>query len=261
MAVVTTRAILLRAHPYGETSLVLRFFSEDLGTVGVMAKGVRKGGSRSGSGLETFAGGSLTAYVKEGRGLQTYKDFSAVRLRREMARDLVRFGGASVVGELVLRHGGEAAAPVLYQALEEALDAIGAAPPDALVPTILAAAWRTVATLGYHPVLEHCVECGRPLDPDELGRFDLGAGGLRCAGCSVGTSGPRVGPGAREQLAGLVAGAPVDVSRPRGHLRVLSDFVTYHVSGTRPLDSFRFLASQIPADPDDETPEAGGPGP
>lgn len=252
MAVVTTRAILLRAHPFSETSLVLRFFSEDLGTVGVMARGARKGGGRGGSGLETFAGGALTVYVKESRGLQTLKDFAPVRIRREMARDLVRFGGASVVGELVLRHGGEAAAPVLYEALEGALDAIGGAPGPAVVSTILAAAWSVVATLGYHPVLDPCVECGTALESDAMGRFDLEAGGMRCSGCSVGRSGPRVGPGAREQLSALLGGKPVPVTRPRGHLRLLGDFITYHVSGTRPLESVRFLASQLPAEEDDD---------
>lgn len=252
MSVVTTRAILLRSHPFSETSLVLRFFSEDLGTVGVMAKGARKGGSRGGSGLETFAGGALTLYVKETRGLQTFKDFAPARLRRGMARDLVRFGGASVLGELVLRHGGEAAAPTLYQALEVALDAIGEAPSDARVPTILAAAWTVVGTLGYHPVLDACVECGRALAPDEMGRFDLGAGGMRCSGCSATTSGPRVGPGARNQLAALLEGEPIPVTRPRSHLRLLGDFITYHVSGTKPLESFRFLTSQLPTEPDEE---------
>lgn len=250
MAVVTTRAILLRAHPYGETSLVLRFFSEDLGTVGAMAKGVRRGGSRSGSSLATFAGGSLTLYVKETRDLQTFKDFTAVHLREGLARNLLRFGGASVVGELVLRHGGEAAAPALYDVVEEALDTLEAAPGDQVLPTVLAAGWSVVASLGYHPVLDICVECGRPLGPEEVGRFDLQAGGMRCTPCSGNTPGPRVGPGARKQLASLLAGKVVPTTRPRAHLQLLSDFITYHVSGTRPLESFRFLASLVPPDPE-----------
>ncbi|HZD06268.1 MAG TPA: recombination protein O N-terminal domain-containing protein, partial [Longimicrobiales bacterium] len=152
MGVVTTRAVLLRSHPYSETSLVLRFFSEDLGTVGVMARGARRGGSRGGSSLSTFAGGSLTLYVKETRELQTFKDFAVTCPRQALARDLLRFGGASVVGELVLRHGGEAGAPALYGVLEEALDALVATPPADLVTTILASGWTVVATLGYHPV-------------------------------------------------------------------------------------------------------------
>ncbi|MGI9626399.1 MAG: recombination protein O N-terminal domain-containing protein, partial [Longimicrobiales bacterium] len=42
MTVVKTRAILFRAHAYSETSQVLRFYTEALGLVGVMARGSRR---------------------------------------------------------------------------------------------------------------------------------------------------------------------------------------------------------------------------
>jgi DNA repair protein RecO (recombination protein O) len=251
VAIISTRAILLRAHPYSESSLVLRFFTEHMGTVGVMAKGARRGRSRGGSGLETFAGGVLTVYVKETRDLQTFKDFEALQHRRGLARHPLRFGGASVAAELVLRHGGESAAPALFEGLEAALDRIDQAPDDAIIEAVLSAGWHLVIGLGYEPVLDPCVECGRPLEDDEVGRFDLHAGGLRCASCSSGKGGPRIGPGARAQLVRLLAGGPDPVTHPRAHLRLLSDFVTYHVSGTRPLESFAFLASLLPAEADD----------
>ena len=47
----------------------------------------------------------------------------------------------------------------------------------------------------------------------------------------------------------LVAGeAPQSLLRPRAHLQLLSDFVTYHVSGSQPLGSFSFLARLLPED-------------
>jgi DNA repair protein RecO len=251
VAVVNTSAILLRAYPYSESSLVLRFFTEHMGTVGVMAKGARRGGARGGSGLETFAGGILTMYVKEGRDLQTLKEFEALRPRRGLARHPLRFGGASVAAELVLRHGGESAAPSLFEGLEAALDAIDQAPDDAIVEAVLSAGWHLVVRLGYEPVLDLCVECGRRLDADEMARFDLHSGGLRCEVCSRGKGGPRIGPGARAQMARLLAGRPDPVTYPRAHLRLLSDFVTYHVSGSRPLESFAFVAALLPDEADD----------
>jgi hypothetical protein len=60
-------------------------------------------------------------------------------------------------------------------------------------------------------------------------------------------AGPRVGPGAREQLRTFLRGdVPADFSRPRPHLQLLSDFITHHVSGTRPLEAFRLVASFLP---------------
>lgn len=246
MAVVSTPAIPLRRFPYGETSLILRFYSRDLGVVGVMAKGARKRSSR-GSGIpETFTLGVLTVYVKETRGLQTMKDFAPEKPRRGMGRDVLRFAGASVLGDVVLRHAGEEASPALFARLDGALDRIGEAERARLLGRILAEGWGLVGALGYRPVLEVCVSCGEALEEDAMGRFDFGAGGIRCPRCSGDGGGPRVGTTARDQLRGLLDGRIVaDLRRPRAHVRLLSDFVTYHVSGARPLDSFRVLLDLV----------------
>ena len=109
-------------------------------------------------------------------------------------------------------------------------------------------------------MLNDCVGCGRLLD-DAVGRFDFDAGGVRCPSCLEGApaaGGPRIGPQARRQLLGLLGGREDPVRRPRAHLRLLSDFVTYHLSGARPLESFRFLAGVLPSRPGDD--DAGGAG-
>lgn len=252
MAVVTTRGVLLRSHPYSETSRILRFFTEELGIVGVMAKGIRTSGSKGKGAPDTFAGGTLTLYVKESRDLQTYKEFTTTHPRRGLGTSVLRFAAASVLGEIVLRHGGEAAAPVLYAAIDEGLDRLAEVSDPDLPRTLLAHAWGVVSSLGYHPVLDHCVACGRALGSDEMGRFDFGAGGVRCSDCSDPGSGPRLGPGARAQVRDLLAARESDVTRPRAHLRLLSDFVTYHLSNGRPLDSFRFLDGVLPATAEEE---------
>src|SRR5687768_2481008 len=114
MSIVTTAAVLLRSHPCSETSQVLRFYTDSLGAVGVMGKGVRAGSGRGGTGLDTFAGGELTLHVKSTRDLQTLRQFVPTRARRALAADVRRFGGASVLAELVLRHALEDANPVLF---------------------------------------------------------------------------------------------------------------------------------------------------
>jgi DNA repair protein RecO (recombination protein O) len=252
VAPITTSAILLRAYPYSESSRILRFFTRDLGVVGVMARGARRSGAKGESGLETFAGGRLTVYVRSTRDLQTFKDFSVSRSRPGIGASVLRLGGASLVGEIVLRHAGEDANPVLFDALDGALDRLEATVEDRLIGEVLSEGWRLVSTLGYEPVLGECVECGEPLTSEETGRFDFGAGGLRCESCSDGrASGPRVGPLARAQLRALVAGESLsaELLKPRAHLTLLSDFITHHVSGGRLLESFAFL-HQVVGDAD-----------
>lgn len=246
MAVTHTAALLLRAHPYGETSRVLRFLTRDRGIVGVMARGVRSG---KGSGLDTFAGGRLTYYHKESRDLHTFKEFGVERSRRGLGRHPLRLAAASVLADLVLRHGGDADAHALFDALDGAFDALAEAAVDTVPGALLREGWQLIAVLGYHPSLDVCPVCGATLKADDMGRFDFEQGGVRCPGCAESSGGPRLGPGARAQLETFLAGSvPADLQRPRAHLQFLSDFVTHHLAGSRSLESFRVLAALLPPD-------------
>ena len=245
--------MLLRGHDYGDTSRILRFYTEAHGLLSVVARGVR---GRSGKGtttLSTFASGELTAYVKPQRDLHTMKDFHCERLREELGADVLRFAGASAAAELVLAHAEQEPQPGLFEALERALDALRAAAPDELAGTILAALWTITEAFGFAPQLDPCVRCGRVLDGEEFGRFDFAAGGVRCASCGEGAAGPRIGPVARGQVVALTRGeVPAGLTHARQHLGLVSDFVAYHVV-SKPLKSLRFLGGMLPADESEAT--------
>jgi len=251
MSVVTTRGILLRAHPYSESSRVLRFLTADMGVVGVMARGARKRGGKGAAGVDLFAESELMLFIKGGRDLQTLQDATPLRTRRGLGRHPLRLTAAGVLAEIVLRHHGEGPGEELYNALSDALDRLEEAAPEEVVIMLLIEGWGMVAALGFEPLLDSCVQCGEPIGPEEMGRFDFAAGGIRCAACGGETAGPRVGPGARVQLTHLLAGQlPPELNRPRSHLRLLSDFITHHLSGGRPLDAFSVLAELLPPDAD-----------
>ena len=216
---------------------------------GVMARGARRTGSISVQGLDTFAEGDLTFYVKETRELQTLKSFAATKPRRGIGRDPLRLAAASVIGEVVLRHTGEADTHALFEGVSQALDAVEEAERGNLTEILLREGWGIIATLGFQPLVDECVECGRRLEDDDMGRFDFAQGGMRCPRCVGERVGPRVGPEARAQLAALLGGAlPGKLRGSRAHLQLMSDFVAYHLSGARPLETFRILAALLPAD-------------
>ena len=249
MAIATTPAILLRSHPYSETSLILRLLSEDYGLVGVIAKGARRGGGRASLVADIFSAGSLTLYLKKSSGLHTMKGFDVHKPRRPIARDLLRFAGASLLGEIVLRHAGGGPSSPLFASLDLALDDISSSEADALVPSILAHGWGLVSGLGYEPVVPACVSCSVPLKRGEMGRFDFPSGGVRCERCSGGFRGPRVGPVARAQLEALLRGEiDSSITHRRAHLRLLGNFVVHHLSEARGLRSLPFLMELIPAE-------------
>jgi DNA repair protein RecO (recombination protein O) len=251
MAPVSTSAVLLRAYPYGETSRVLRFLTEDHGLLGVMAKGVRGQGGRGVTAISTFASGVLTVYVKPQRELQTLKDFACTRLRGGLGAGLLRFAGASAVAELVLAHAESDPNPTLFRTMEASLDRLEGVPEEAAATAALAGLWGIVGVLGFAPQLDACIRCGEQLGEDEVGRFDPASGGVLCARCGEGSQAPRVGPVARSQLRTLLEGGlEAPVTFPRRHLALISDFVAYHVA-SRPLRSLRFLGDVLPADPEE----------
>ncbi|TFH66460.1 MAG: DNA repair protein RecO [Gemmatimonadales bacterium] len=246
MSLLTTPAILLRSYPYSETSQTLRFYTEAHGVVGAIARGVRKASGRWGGSLSTFSEGILNIQFRENRDLQTFRDYSPLKTRAGLAKDPLRLAGASVLGELILKHAESAGHPALFSDLGRGLDAMEGEEMDGLLTTLLVQLWSLIQGLGFGPLIHECVECGRAFQGDEMGRFDFPAGGLRCSSCPSDVGGPRLGPVARAQLKGLMDGeAPRELILPRAHLRLASDFITYHISGGTPLRSFAVLATLI----------------
>lgn len=252
VAPVSTSAVLLRGHDYGDSSRILRFYTEDYGLLSVVARGVRSKSGKGAMTLRNFASGELLAYVRSHRELHTMKDFACDRLREALGGDVLRFAGASAAAELVLAHAEQESHPGLLLAVESTLDRLETAPDDEVPGAILAGLWKITEAFGFAPQLDACVRCDTRLGADEVGRFDFSAGGVRCAACAEESAGPRIGPRARAQLAEFLQGCvPAGLTHTRQHLGLVSDFVAYHVVA-RPLKSLRFLEGVLP--PDGEVP-------
>lgn len=248
MTTVRTPAILLRGHDYGDTSRILRFYTEGHGVLSVVGHGVRGKSGKGATTLSTFSTGEMIAHVKPNRDLHTLKDFSCTRLREGLGADVLRFAGASAAAELVLAHAEQERHPDLFRALESVLDSLDNASRPAMPATILAGLWTIIEAFGFAPQLDPCVRCATSLDEDEVGRFDFAAGGVRCEACGRDAAGPRIGPRARAQVGALLRGeAPEDLTHVHQHLGLVTDFIAYHVA-SRPLKSLRFLGSVLPAE-------------
>jgi recombinational DNA repair protein (RecF pathway) len=178
------------------------------------------------------------------RDLQTFKEFAVEEGGASLGKDVLRFAGASVLAEIVLLHTAPDPNPHVFESLTGGLRRIEAEPREGIVGAVLAEAWMLVNTLGYEPQIDQCVHCGRVLDGSEVSRFDFSAGGVRCSDCAFDHSGPLVGPGARQQIVELLHGTvPTELGKPRAHLGLLHDFVRHHISGSKPLKTFRVFSA------------------
>ena len=245
MALATTRALVLQAFPYSETSKVLRLFTLEHGLRSVMARGALRPRSRYGGILEPFTEGTATFYLKEGRDLHTLGGFDLLRSRQALGRSLVGFAGASLLAELVMRTGTEEAHPPLYLTLAEAWDRVAeAGGPEQALAASLTGAWTLVALLGFQPQADACIHCGRALAEDEPVRFDAVAGGVACTRCRP--AGRVLDPGSRAELRRMLGGdVPEEgVASPRTHRALLKAFLEAQLSQDRPFRSMElFLES------------------
>jgi DNA repair protein RecO (recombination protein O) len=246
VALLPTDAIVLQSFPYGESSRIVRLLTRGAGVQSAIAKGATRPRSRYAV-LEPFAEGMASLYLRSGRELQTLGGFDLTRTRQGLGRDLLRFGGASLIAELVMRTASEEAQPALYDAAAHGLDRLLDAESDQVEVTVLAATWHLISVLGFAPELDACIVCGSGIDGDTAASFDYSAGGLRCDACAAGLPGRRIPPRARTALGAFTRGQPEPALVTSGHWRLLSRYLEHHLLEGTPLRSLQFLATSLNA--------------
>lgn len=238
MPLVSARTLILQSFPFSDTSKVLRLFTLEHGSRSVIAKGALRPKSRFGGLLEPFTEGHALLYLKEGRDLHTLSGFDLLRSRQQLGRDLASFAGASMIAELILRFGTEEPNPRLFRVISASFDAIADAPDaEHAQRAIVSGAWVTISLLGYRPETDRCVTCNRDLDPAELARFDVEAGGVACPACRP--KGRALDAKTRSELRRMVRGEDLAAPfsrRPLQHA-LLRAFIGAHLTLDRPLRS------------------------
>ncbi len=245
MALLSTDAIILQVFRYGDTSKILRLLTRTSGVQSVIAKGAANPKSKYGGVLEPFTEGVAAFYAKENRDLHTLGSFELTRSRQALGADLVRFGGASLIAELIMRSGIEEPDAHLYDVVAETLDRIAAAPPAAAESLVLGETWALIAQLGFAPALDTCINCGRTIGDEEDANFDYVAGGIRCTDCSAGMPGRLLPAQARIALMRLIRGEHLVLERTPAHWRLLARFLTHHVVDGASLKSLTFLEASL----------------
>ena len=243
MPPVVTEAIVLHAFNYSESSRILRLATREAGVQSVLARGARASQRRFGSAVDLFAEGEVQYEVRMGRDLHTLARFDVQRSRLVLGSSLPRFEGASALAEVMLRVAGDDDTPAdAFDALRNGLDSI-AVSPEATVATIRAI-WRLLATIGFSPALDACVQCNRALLTESDVAFSADAGGVLCESCAARSPSRRLPAAARalvrRWLESDTAGAfeALDLPAERAHRRLLRTFVQAHLTDGRPLRAF-----------------------
>lgn len=183
------RALVLRRHPYGESSLVVHALGPGSGRLELLARGAYRPTSRFAFTLDLFDTLEWTWQPRSAAlDLLVAADLRVRRRRLTQALDAYRVGLAMLeLVDLGTRPG--TPEPQLFARLEGALDELdaGVAKGELPGPALLRFDAGVLADLGLEPAWRHCASCGRAAPrarAGERGRFAAPAGGRLCRTCA-----------------------------------------------------------------------------
>lgn len=159
MPVYKMEGIVIRRVNLGEADRLVTLYARDHGKITAAAKGARKPKSRFAGRLELFT--HLKALLAVGRTLDVVSQVEVVEPFAAVRKDLGRLGYASYVAEIADRATADREpAPEIFKALREALEVVRDGDAE------LGGLWfsaRILRLIGYAPVVERCIICGKPL--------------------------------------------------------------------------------------------------
>lgn len=242
---------MLRRINYGDSDLIISFFTRERGKISVMAKAAKKSVKRFGGILELFSLLDLVCTTGKGRSRMAFLKEAVLKNPYESIRsDILKTAYAGFWAELTNTWLEEGVKQVkLFNLLEQTLNQLdqGSASPEIL--SILFQL-RFSAIAGIAPNLSRCCQCGRSFDDIRQDRLqpDFRQGGFTCPNCSTSSGSPMeyLSQGTLKQLQWLLNGnldkalrirfAPAAMAQGK---RFIERFILFHLG--RNLKSYKFL--------------------
>lgn len=188
MSAVRDVAVVLKLTEFMETSQVVTLFGEQGGQLRLMARGARRGTkSRFAAGLDLLERGELTYLPpRPDAGLGTLTEWrqldAAAGLRRSLGSLYGGLYAAECVTALTQEHDPH---PGLFAALVKLLGRLGASADAEAAAAIVEFQHALLREVGFSPVLDRCVACGRRPAARGTAFFSSAAGGVLCRDCEM----------------------------------------------------------------------------
>ena len=172
-----TRAIVIKRLSYGESDRILTLFSHELGKLGVIAKRVRKSGSKLAGYTELFSESDFI--LSSGRSMDIITDASLVSSPMSHTLDLDESKMLYFFAEIIYKlFPDKQPNAEIYDSLSFVLKNIENKSTKLLYIYFVT---RVLKTLGIYPELGVCLSCGEKPGGDIV--FDNQSGGIFCEPC------------------------------------------------------------------------------
>jgi DNA repair protein RecO (recombination protein O) len=243
-------AFVIRTTRLTESSRVVTLFSDSMGMVKGVAKGVGRPKSKMSGVFELFNLIEALLYKKETAELGTVGSAAVLDSYSGLTGEARKFGFASAWCEILIKIlPPEEARPKLYNLTSELFKTMADSDEKKSGPIFWSGLVKLLGIEGYAPRLENCVSCHRDIGSGFL--VSMSRGGLICRKCAsedepVMPLTPRTLDLLRmmeaESLTSLAEG-DVDKKAGKEAAEVIMAFANYHLGLPRNLKSFKFLES------------------
>jgi DNA repair protein RecO (recombination protein O) len=240
-----SRAFVLSAADYRETSKLLHLFCENEGRISVIGRGLRSPKSKKAQLADAFNLLQVGYNLKDGATLGALTSIEPERLFSGLRRHLDAYALGSYWFEIIKTASQARLAPRgLFGLTEQLLQSLDASGYIELPSIRLCLA--LLEELGFGMQLLRCAECGRPGD---LRRFNMNAGAVYCTYCSTG-SGRSISLAAPllqliTALQSPASGPQLDPASTLAFLQLYNEFLTLHLE--QRLKTFQFLQDVLGA--------------
>ena len=173
-------AVIISHRNYGEADRILRVFTPELGKITILAKGVRKSGSRKGPHIEPFTHSALV--IAKGQNFWILTQADTIDLFPQITGSLYRTGLSAYILELADRLTVEDQPDSsIFRLIIDSIKQIDRS-TDPFVPACYYELQILQAT-GFKPELFHCVNCGSEIIQQDQ-YFSIIQGGVICPKCN-----------------------------------------------------------------------------
>jgi DNA repair protein RecO (recombination protein O) len=246
---VPSRAIVIRAVAFGETSSVVTLFTRRFGKLRGLAKGAWRPKSGFDGGLDLLSTSEVLVLRKSSGALDVLTEAS-LEHRFRVGTSLAAVSGGMHVASLLDELTADAdPQPELFDAAHATLRELsGTTAPDDRVAAVIATAELAILRgTGHGPALGRCAACHGPLDAAGRVPFGMLDGGALCGGCRHGRRAViSVSAGAIAALRGLTGAGWRTASLPAAigaEVRAVLNAYLSHLLG-RPPAVARWLPHQ-----------------
>lgn len=175
---IKTSGIVLKGTNFGEADKILTVFTDRLGKIKVMAKGVRKTKSHLAGSLEPFIYSELLLH--EGKTFYTISGASILKSYPRIHDEMKKISQAFFLGELIDCFAPEKEKPhEMFTLFLSALDSLESDAKDLFMTGFQL---KIIEEAGFEPELYSCVHCKEKITV-ENNFWDATEGGLICNNC------------------------------------------------------------------------------